>query len=79
MTRDTRLQAAFAEALGIEQGTVTDALAYNAIPEWDSIAHMALIARIEDTFGIVLDTDDVIDLSSVAKAREILGKYNINV
>jgi acyl carrier protein len=38
---------------------------------------MALIARIEDTFGIMLDTDDVIDLNSVAKAREILSKYNI--
>jgi acyl carrier protein len=79
MTSNTRLQAAFAEALGIEPQSVTDDLAYNSIPEWDSIAHMALIARIEDAFGIMLDTDDVIDLSSVVKAREILSKYNINV
>jgi acyl carrier protein len=38
---------------------------------------MALIAAIEETYGIMLETEDVIDMSSVAKAKEILAKYNI--
>jgi acyl carrier protein len=77
MSNDAKLKTAFATALGIEPGAVTDALAYNSIPEWDSIAHMALIAELEQTFNVMLDTDDVIDLSSVAKSREILAKYGV--
>ncbi|MEK4146250.1 acyl carrier protein [Robertmurraya sp. FSL W8-0741] len=72
-----KLKSIFAEALGIEESQVTDTLAYNTIPEWDSVAHMALVAEIDDQFDIMLDTDDVLDLSSFAKAKEILQKYDI--
>ncbi|WP_349921775.1 acyl carrier protein [Aeromonas veronii] len=69
------LEQVFADALGIELNTVSDTLAYNSIPQWDSVAHMGLIAHLEDHYGVLLDTDDIIDMSSVAKAREILAKY----
>ncbi|URM33469.1 acyl carrier protein [Cytobacillus firmus] len=74
---EQKLKSLFAEALGIEETQVTDELAYNMIPEWDSVAHMALVAEIDDQFDIMLDTDDVLDLSSFAKAKEILKKYDI--
>jgi hypothetical protein len=38
---------------------------------------MALVAALDETFDIMLDTDDVIDMSSYGKAREILTKYGI--
>jgi len=73
-----KLKNNFKDALEIELSQVTDDLAYNSIPEWDSIAHMTLIAEIEDQFDIMLDTDDVLDMSSFAKAKEILAKYDIS-
>jgi acyl carrier protein len=72
---ETKLQSIFAESLGIELSTVTDDLLYASIPEWDSVAHMALIAAIEEGFDIMIDTEDVIDMSSFAKAKEIVRKY----
>jgi hypothetical protein len=36
---------------------------------------MALIGEMEDRFGVMLETDDVIDMSSYEKAKEILSKY----
>lgn len=42
-----------------------------------SVAHMGLIAQLEDNYGVLLDTDDIIDMSSVGKAREILAKYGV--
>ena len=70
-----RLQAIFADALQIAADQVTDALAYRGIAEWNSVAHMALIAAIEDQFDIMIETDDVIDMSSFAKAKTIVEKY----
>ncbi|MDM7860147.1 acyl carrier protein [Alteromonas sp. ASW11-36] len=72
-----KLTAAFVHALGLTDDKVTDDLTYNTIPEWDSTAHMILIAELEDTFDIMLDTDDIIDMSSVAEAKRILAKYNV--
>ena len=74
---EQKLRKIFSEALGIDESLVTDALSYNSIPEWDSIAHMALISEIDDAFDTMLDTDDVLDMSTFAKAKEILSKYDV--
>ncbi len=74
-----KLQNVFAEALGLDVKQVNDELAYNTIPEWDSVAHMTLIAQIEEAYDLLLDTDDIIDMSSVGKAKEILVKYGIKL
>lgn len=49
-------------------------LEYQAIPAWDSVGHMGLIAALEDAFDIMMDTDDIIDLNSYEKGMEILTK-----
>jgi len=68
-----------ASSLQIAPEAVTEELRYNSIPEWDSVAHMALVAELEDAYDIMLDTDDIVDMSSVAKIREILKKYDVEV
>lgn len=52
-------------------------LTYQAIIEWDSVGHMQLMAALEDSFGIELDVDDIIDFSSFKKGITILAKYNV--
>lgn len=53
-------------------------LEYQGITEWDSVGHMGLIAAIEEAFDIMMDTDDIIELSSFEKGKEILTKnYSI--
>jgi acyl carrier protein len=71
------LESLFAESLGLDVAAVHDELTYQGVPEWDSVAHMSLIARLEDAYGVLLATDDIIDLSSVGKARTILAKYGV--
>jgi acyl carrier protein len=74
---NAKLTAAFAAALVIAESQIHDELAYNSIKEWDSTAHMLLIAELENVFNLMLDTDDIIDMSSVAKAKSILTKYGV--
>jgi len=67
---------AFIEALSVEKQQLSG-LTYQGISEWDSVGHMNLIASIEDTFEIMLDTDDIVDFSSYTKGIEILKKYDV--
>jgi len=74
---DVTLIDCFVDSLGIEKARVVDTLEYNTIPEWDSIGHMTLIAELEEQFNITLDTDDIIDMRSVNKTKEILSKHGV--
>ena len=66
----------FMETFEIEASEI-EGLEYQAIPVWDSVGHMSLIAALEETFDIMMDTDDIIDLSSFEKGKEIMAKYDV--
>ena len=77
MNNKEKLIDTVCQALGVEKEVATGELEYNSIAEWDSVAHMALIAKLEQEFDIMLDTDDIIDMSSINKAEEILARYDV--
>ena len=70
-----RVKNVFIESLGVSADVIVDELTYASIAQWDSVAHMALITALEDEFDIMIEIDDVIDMSSVSKAYEIVSKY----
>jgi acyl carrier protein len=70
---------AFIQSFNLEDGFSVEKLEFNAVPEWDSIGHMTLIATLEDGFGISFETDDIVDFSSFSKGIEILKKYQISL
>ncbi len=72
-----QLHELMAKCLQIDLSKVDDGLRYNSIPEWDSVAHMVAIAELEDAYGIMLETDDIVAMSSVGEIRSILKKYGV--
>ena len=75
-----KLKQAFSTTLGLNgSGIDFESLAYGRTPGWDSVAHMALVAEIENAFDIMLMTDDVIDMSDFPKAKEIVSKYGVDL
>ena len=79
MSDKKKYQDIFIKSLSIESSKFNENLKYNEIPEWDSIGHMSLVAALEDTYKINLETDDIVDFSSFKKGIELLKKYNINL
>jgi len=73
------VEQVFVSSLGISADLVQDDLEYGSIKEWDSVAHMGLVSALEQEYGVMLETDDVIDMSSVGKAKEILRRYGAQV
>ena len=78
MTNLQKYEKAFTDALGVSNNELAG-LKYQDISQWDSVGHMSLIAAIEETFDIMMDTDDIIDFSSFEKGKEILKKYNVEL
>ncbi|MCW2643367.1 MAG: hypothetical protein JWP76_5673 [Dactylosporangium sp.] len=73
-----RLRSVFVEALELPAGADVENLKYRDIEEWDSLGHMTLVASIEDEFGVQLDTEQVIDMSSFTVALDMLRSMGVH-
>jgi acyl carrier protein len=78
MSLSDRLRDVFVEALALPDGTDVENLKYRDIEEWDSVGHMALVAAIEDEFGVEFETDQVIDMSSFKVALDMLRGFGVD-
>ena len=78
MTNLEKYTQAFVDSFEVSEDDAKN-LKYQDIKAWDSVGHMGLIANIEDSFDIMMETEDIIDLSSFEKGKEILEKnYEID-
>lgn len=57
--------AADGEALG-------DELDLRSLPGWDSMAHMLFITRLEGEYKIELTGDEIVEMQSVGRIKQIL-------
>ena len=77
MTNLEKYNKAFCETLQLTEDQLSG-LKYQSVKLWDSVGHMTLTTALEDAFDIMLETDDIIDLSSYEKGMEILKtKYDV--
>jgi acyl carrier protein len=72
-----KVRQAFAEALDLPAETNIEGLEIGRDPHWDSVGHMALVAELENRFGIALETEDMIAMSSYANVLEILRRHGV--
>ena len=79
MDNKTKYENVFVKSFSINKNELKKDLKYNTIPKWDSVGHMTMIGKLEDTFKITMEMDDIIDFSSFKKGIKILKKYKIKI
>lgn len=65
----------FKDVIGVDPSVDRATLVYAKTPGWDSVAHMTLVAALEEAFDCMLDMDDILNMSDHGKVVEIMGKY----
>lgn len=78
MGNEEKYKKAFMDTFEIPEDSLAG-LEYQGIDAWDSVGHMGLIEALEDAFDIMMDADDIVDLSSFEKGKEILKKYDVEL
>ena len=73
------VQRVFRDVLSLEGDVDWSSVKYQETEGWDSVAHMAIVADLEDSFEIMLEIDDVIDMSSFDETLRILKNYEVDV
>ena len=70
---------AFVEVFGAKVEDLNDNYDKETVDEWDSVHQLSLIAQFEETFDIMFDPEDIMEMTSYAKGKDILAKYDIDL
>ncbi|HVZ27850.1 MAG TPA: acyl carrier protein [Rhizomicrobium sp.] len=67
----------FVREIRLNPEDFTEELTYNSIPEWDSQAHILLVLAIEEKFGIEIQPEEVVRITSVRKMLDLLKSKGV--
>ena len=61
-----------ARQLRVPEDRVRDELSFGAIPEWDSLNHVDLMVALETEYGVTIDEDHMVELTTVRAIRAFI-------
>ena len=79
MTNIEKYNKVFVECFSVDEGLLDENFTYQCVAAWDSVGHMGMIAALEDTFDIMMETEDIIEFGSYIIGIEKLKKYGIEI
>ena len=79
MTNLEKLNGIFCEVFSVDAGALGAGFDNKSVEGWDSVRQLSLTAAVEDSFDIMLDPEDILELTSYDNARTILARYVIEL
>lgn len=70
---------AFRETFGCVDSDLGEGFTSETVEKWDSVTQMALVGALEDAFGIMLNADDIFEITSYEAGKAILKKYDVEI
>ena len=70
---------AFVEVFGAKVEDLNDNYGKETVAEWDSVHQLSLISEFEEAFDIMFDPEDIMEMTSYAKGKGILAKYDVEL
>ena len=70
---------AFVEVFGAKVEELNDDYSKDNVGEWDSVHQLTLISIFEETFDIMFDPEDIMEMTSYTKGKELLAKYDVAI
>ena len=64
----------FAQALGVEQQSLSPLTAYNSHTGWDSLRQLEIVSNLEQALNINLTIDDMIEMDTIKKTEEVVTR-----
>ena len=79
MTNIEKYNNAFVEVFGVEIAVLDDGFSKDSVDAWDSVHQLNIISILEESFDIMFEPEEIMELISYGKGIEILGRYGIDL
>ena len=74
-----KYKSLLAEVFDTDVANVKEDFSKETVDNRDSIHQLNIIAVLEETFDVMLDPEDIVELTSYEKGIEILKKYDVEI
>ena len=76
---EQKLKKIMADVFEISPDKIDEATIMESIEQWDSLKHMELIMAIEEKFGIVFETEEILEITSFTGIKDILRNKRLDI
>lgn len=78
MTNLEKLNKIFCEVYSVEESALNESFINTNVESWDSVHHLSMVAGIEEEFDLMMDAEDILEMTSYENVKNILAtKYEI--
>lgn len=67
-----QLQQIVATVLNVATDDVSDESGPHTIPEWNSLAHVAMVAAVEEEFNVLFEMEEIVGIKTVGDLSLLL-------
>jgi acyl carrier protein len=67
------------ESFNVEENQYSDESLLMNFKEWDSMAHMFFITKLEEMYGIEITGDEIADMKSIGDVKQVILKRGLNI
>ena len=64
---------------GVDESVLDSNFNKDSVDGWDSVHQLNIIALLEESFDIMLDPEDIMELTSYEKGKELMAKYEVEL
>lgn len=77
MSNLEKYNQAFINTFEISVNELDGRFNFNEVDVWDSMAHLTLIAELEDAFEVMFETEDILHFGGYENGMKILTRYGV--
>ena len=67
------------ESFSLKEADQKDEIILNTLEEWESMAHMLFITRVEEQFNIEFSADDIMNMQTIGDIKKILREKGVAI
>ena len=73
-----KLNQIFCEVYSVEESALNEDFVNTNVETWDSIHQLSMVAAIEEAFDLMMDAEDILEMTSYENVKKLLAdKYEI--
>lgn len=68
---------AFVEVFAVDPSVLNESFTKDQVKGWDSVHQLNIVAILEESFDVMFEPEDIMELTSYEKGKEILKNYDV--
>ena len=76
---EEKLKTVISNVFELTSDKIDELTTMESIEQWDSLKHLQLVMEIEEKFGVVFETEEILEITSFTGIKNILRNKGLDI